>query len=68
MSKVDTATLIYFRRGHDRDPGQFWLADTNRQNPPLRVIKLANRGLLERASWCGDLFRITAAGLAALEA
>lgn len=67
-SKADLSTLRYFQVGYERDPTAFWLADTNRKRPPLRVVKLANRGLLERCDTPGsfDLFRLSEAGRSAL--
>ncbi len=65
FNKPTISTLRYFRRGHERDPAAFWLADTNRNVPPGRIVRLVKAGLLERCDRPGsfDLFRITAEGL-----
>ena len=70
FNKSTLSTLRYFRRGYERDPAMFWLADTNRNIPPGRIIRLVKHGLLQRCDRDGsrDLFRITAEGLAVLEA
>jgi len=66
-NKSEQATLRYFARGKERDRLGYWLPPDN--TPPARLTKLVNGGLLRRGMPPdADCFRITKAGLGALEA
>ena len=60
-------TLRYFRRGGERLSGAFWLPEAG--TPRGRLATLTRQGYLERGTAPNaDLYRITQAGLDALEA
>lgn len=66
FNKSALHTLGYFRRGYERDPAMFWLADDH--TPFRRLVALKADGLLEQPEHPLDLWRITPAGLALLDA
>ena len=66
LSKSAMLTLVYFRRGYQRDPDDFWI--DHDPSARSRVPNLLSLRLIERSPHPGssDLYRITQQGLTVL--